>query len=209
MKDKTEIREGWVWPTDDVSCWKYMISHPDLPQLISSHVNDKQVCVQAGGNMGYYIKQYANLFDSVYTFEPEPINFFCLNQNIQEENVFKFQACVGYDRNLVDLKIKVLNRGKNHVNGVGKIPTLRIDDLNLTVCNLIHLDIEGFEFFALKGAVDTITRCKPVVVLEFFNKCATRYNYTLEDVENLMSSLGYALLKTYEEERVYVPKTSI
>lgn len=209
MKDKTEIRDGWVWPIEDISCWKYMISHPDLPQLISSHVNDRQVCVQAGGNMGYYVKQYANLFDNVYTFEPEPINFFCLNQNVQEENVFKYQACIGYDRNLVNLKIKVLNRGKNHINGVGKIPTLRIDDLNLTICNLIHLDIEGFEFFALKGAVDTISRCKPVVVLEFFNKCATRYNYTLDDVENLMSSLGYVLLKTYEEERVYVPKKSI
>lgn len=209
MKDKTEIRDGWVWPTDDISCWNYMISHPNLPQLISSHVNNRQVCVQAGGNMGYYVKQYANLFDNVYTFEPEPINFFCLNQNVQEENVFKYQACIGYDRNLVNLKIKVLNRGKNHVNGIGKIPTLRIDDLNLTVCNLIHLDIEGFEFFALKGAVNTISRCNPVVVLEFFNKCATRYDYTLDDVENLMLSLGYILLTTYEEERVYIPKKNI
>lgn len=208
MIEKTENREGWTWPIDDVSCWNYMLSHPTLPQLISSHVNDKKVCVQAGGNMGYYVKQYASLFDNVYTFEPEPINFFCLNQNIQEENVFKYQACIGYERNLVDLKIKLKNRGKNYVNGVGKIPTLRIDDLNLTTCSLIHLDIEGFEYFALQGAVNTIKKCKPVVALEFFDKCATRFNYTLEDIESLIDSLDYTLLTTYEEERVFVPRTN-
>lgn len=209
MIEKTENREGWTWPIDDVSCWNYMLSHPTLPQLISSHVNDKKVCVQAGGNMGYYVKQYASLFDNVYTFEPEPINFFCLNQNIQEENVFKYQACIGYERNLVDLKIKLKNRGKNYVNGVGKIPTLRIDDLNLTTCSLIHLDIEGFEYFALQGAVNTIKKCKPVVALEFFDKCATRFNYTLEDIESLIDSLDYTLLTAYEEERVFVPRTNI
>lgn len=209
MIEKTENREGWTWPIDDVSCWNYMLSHPTLPQLISSHVNDKKVCVQAGGNMGYYVKQYASLFDNVYTFEPEPINFFCLNQNIQEENVFKYQACIGYERNLVDLKIKLKNRGKNYVNGVGKIPTLRIDDLNLSTCSLIHLDIEGFEYFALQGAVNTIKKCKPVVALEFFDKCATRFNYTLEDIESLIDSLDYTLLTTYEEERVFVPRTNI
>jgi len=207
MKEKTENREGWVWPIDDVSCWRYMMSHPNLPSLISSHVPDKKVCVQAGGNMGYYVKQYAELFENVYTFEPEPINFYCLNQNIQHENVFKYQACLGHDRNLVNLKIKTLNRGKNYVKGVGKIPTLRIDDLNLTTCDLIHLDIEGFEFFALQGAVNTIKKCKPVVALEFFDKCATRFNYTITDLERLLFSLDYTLLKTYEEERVYVPKS--
>lgn len=205
MINLTEDREGWLWPKDDVNCWSYMKAHPDLPKLLSSHVESKQVCVQAGGNMGYYVKQYASIFDNVYTFEPEPINFFCLNHNVQDPGVFKYQACIGNVRNLVDLTIKSKNRGKNYVNGVGQIPTLLIDDLNLPVCNFIHLDIEGYEYFALLGAIETIKRCRPVIAIEFFDKCATRFNYTLADIESIFLKHNYKLLTTYDEERVYIP----
>jgi FkbM family methyltransferase len=204
MKELTELRENWVWPKDDKNCWAYMKAHPTLPQEISSYVEEKKVCVQAGGNMGYYVKQYSQLFDHVYTFEPEPLNFFCLNQNIQTENVYKFQSCLGYERHLVSLNIKPKNRGKNHVSGHGIIPTLRIDDLNLVECSLIHLDIEGYEYFALQGSVETIKKCKPVIAIEFFEKCADRFNYNLNDVENFFQNLNYKLIKSLEEERIYV-----
>ncbi len=205
MKELTENRKGWIWPISDTNCWSYMQSHPDLPQLISKHANQKRVCVQAGGNMGYYVKQYAEIFDTVYTFEPEPVNFYCLNLNVTSPNVFKYQSCLGNSRDLVALKIKAKNRGKNFVNGSGVIPTLLIDDLNLEVCDLIHLDIEGYELFALQGAIKTIKKCRPTVCIEFFEKCSTRFNYTLDDVEQLMQSCNYKLKVTYEEERVYIP----
>jgi FkbM family methyltransferase len=205
MKELTENRKGWIWPISDTNCWSYMQSHPNLPQHISKHAKQKRVCIQAGGNMGFYVKQYAELFDTVYTFEPEPINFYCMNLNVTSPNVFKYQSCLGNKRDLVALKIKEKNRGKNFVNGTGLIPTLLIDDLNLQVCDLIHLDIEGYELFALQGAMNTIQRCRPTVCIEFFEKCSTRFNYTLDDIEKLMQSLNYKLQTTYQEERVYVP----
>lgn len=181
-----------------------MLTHSDLPKKISSFVNQKNVIVQAGGNAGYYVKQYADIFKEVYTFEPEPVNFYCLCQNADSPNVFKYQACLGDTRNLVSMAIKEKNRGKNFVKGVGNIPTLLIDDLNLNVCDLIHLDIEGYELFALKGAKETIKRCKPVVAFEFFEKCSSRFNYTLEDIEGYLHSLNYKLLQVFEEERIYI-----
>ena len=84
--------------------------------------------------------------------------FYCLNLNVTSPNVFKYQSCLGNSRDLVALKIKAKNRGKNFVNGSGVIPTLLIDDLNLEVCDLIHLDIEGYELFALQGAIKTIKK---------------------------------------------------
>jgi FkbM family methyltransferase len=205
MRNLLENRQDYIWPKTDTKCWNYMLTHADLPQKICALVDQKNVIVQAGGNAGYYVKEYAKHFKWVYTFEPEPLNFYCLTQNADTQNVFKYQACIGDKRGLVDLHIKEGNRGKNYVRGVGKIPTMLIDDLGLEECNLIHLDIEGYEYFALKGAVDTIKKCKPLVVLEFFDKCATRFNYTLEDLENFMNSLGYKLFTTFEEERVYKP----
>ena len=44
--------------------------------------------------------------------------------------------------------------------------SVMIDDLNLWACDLIQLDVEGFEHKALKGAEHTIRRFRPTIVLE-------------------------------------------
>ena len=203
MKELTEYRGKYLWPKTDQRCYTYMMTHFDLPETISKLVNDKRVCVQAGGNMGVYTKKYAAMFDHVYTFEPEPLNFYCLTHNVTEPNVYKYQSCIGKARKLVNLKIKEANRGKNHVAKEGAIPTIQIDDLNLPVCSLIHLDVEGFEYMALQGAIATIKRCKPVIAVEYFEKNAARYSWTLEHLEKMLTDLGYKLTNTFEEERVY------
>ena len=205
MIDFTETRGNYIWPKTDTRCYNYMMTHFDLPEQICKFVSDKKVCVQAGGNMGVYTKMYAEKFQHVYTFEPEPLNFYCLNQNVTEPNVFKYQSCIGKDRKLVNLKIKEANRGKTHVSKTGSIPTLQIDDLGLNVCSLIHLDIEGFELFALQGAIQTIRTCKPVVVIEYFEKNAVRYGWTLEQLESLLKQHGYKFEHNIEEERIYIP----
>jgi len=203
MIELTEQRGKYVWPITDTRCYKYMMTHYDLPEKICKFVKDKKVCIQAGGNMGVYTKMYAAKFQHVYTFEPEPLNFFCLNQNVTETNVYKYQSCIGKERKLVNLKIKEANRGKNHVNKTGHIPTLQIDDLGLDVCSLIHLDIEGFELFALQGALQTIRKCKPVIVVEYFEQNAARYDWTLEQLESFLKQHGYKLKHNIEEERIY------
>jgi hypothetical protein len=68
----------------------YYTHNPDIPDKISEHITEKKVVVQAGGNCGVYVKRYAELFETVYTFEPSPILFYCLNLNVTNPNVFKF-----------------------------------------------------------------------------------------------------------------------
>ena len=61
MKELTDIREGWVWPKDDVRCWRCFQRQYNLPQSIIRHVENKKVCIQAGGNTGVYVKQFADV----------------------------------------------------------------------------------------------------------------------------------------------------
>ena len=44
-------------------------------------VKGRDVVVQAGGNQGMYPRYYANIFEKVYTFEPDVDNYFCLDFN--------------------------------------------------------------------------------------------------------------------------------
>lgn len=193
---KTHEGRDWVWPLNDGvggehCCWDYMLTHPDTPYIVSSYVEEKGVVVQAGGNAGFYVDQYSKLFNTVYTFEPEAVNFYCLNANVTAKNVIKFQACLGMEHQCVGLDTTLSDTGSTHVKGEGIIPTLRIDDLNLSTCHLIHLDIEGYELFALAGAIETIKKHQPVIALESHDAWAARYNTSLPQIEEFLKHLGY------------------
>jgi FkbM family methyltransferase len=190
-KFKVENRDGWLWPVNDTMCWEWLQNEKDNPDLVAAYCREKRVIVQAGGNCGFYIKPYAALFETVYTFEPDPQNFYCLINNVDEQNVIKIQACLGNEHKLVGMKVKQKNAGVSRVSEwPGGYPTFMIDDLALEVCDLIHLDIEGYEFFALQGAVETIKRCKPIIALEWLSH-GSLYNVKESTILAWLEDLGY------------------
>ena len=207
MIEEIENRNGWWWPKTDQRCWEYMQTHPDVPEKIVGYLpqDRRRVLVQAGGNCGYYPKKYSQLFDRVYTFEPDWLNFHCLNLNVPEQNVVKIQSCVGNQHQTVGLKIKSINRGKNFVDGVGHYPVFCIDDLALDACDAIQLDIEGYEYFALLGAQKTIARHQPLVVVEVWEQLNDRFGKDInQQLETFFESCNYGLVTTlYDSDRVY------
>jgi FkbM family methyltransferase len=218
MENKVVLHKGVYWPKKDgveeitssyahplSTCFLLMNTFKDVPQNISSFVDKKDVIIQAGGNAGYYVMQYAKIFNHVYTFEPDPINFFCLNMNVRSENVYKFQGCLGQINECVNLfnTNETLGHGGSHVNGKGHTPTFTIDNLNLETCDLIHLDIEGYEKFALLGGINTIKRCKPVIVVENYGPWLQRYNTNIEEIEKILSDEMYINVGTVQGDRVY------
>jgi hypothetical protein len=94
--------------------------------------------------------------------------------------------------------------GGGHVGGSGKVPVFLIDDLNLPVCNLIHLDIEGYEPFALEGAKETLVRCRPVVAIENCEKWLVRYGNSLSTIEDFLKNLGYTHTASARGDRIYI-----
>lgn len=166
-----EIEEwnGWAVPTRDSN----NVRHRRIEQgsyameCLKKMFPKGGTCIQAGANWGYWPLRMAKIFDLVYTFEPDPICFSCMAQNTwRTKNVFRYQAALGNERNLVDLWRDKDTTGNQQIEGEGPIPTLKIDDLGLQKCDLIYLDIEGQECNAIRGAMETIKRCKPVVIYE-------------------------------------------
>lgn len=208
-KFKVSNREGWLWSTTDEACWDWLQNEIDAPELISKYCKNKKVVVQAGGNCGLFVKSYASLFETIYTFEPDPKNFYCLVNNVEEQNVIKIQACLGNSHKLVGLKIKKYNAGVTRVSDVpGDVPSFMIDDLGLDQCDLIHLDIEGYEFFALEGAIETIKKNKPVICIEWLNYNRL-YQVSQENILNWLSDLGYTEVGRVYSDIIFAVKGDI
>jgi FkbM family methyltransferase len=200
------LKEGWYWPTKDLKCWNWLQNEKDLPKQISDLAKEKRVMIQAGGNCGYYTKYYSQIFETVYTFEPDEVNFQCLVMNLQGCNVYKQQACLGDKRSLVSITTSEKNVGAYAVDTKrrGHIPTLMIDDLGLDVCDLIHLDIEGWEFPALKGGIETIKRCRPVIVLEWMNH-GDKFGYPNTDIQKWLNELDYTSTVDIMHDKAFFP----
>ena len=210
MKDLVEIRGGkWVWPKNDENSWKHQTEYNKLADHLLSYVNNKNIMIQAGGNCGYLLSSFTDHFNTIYTFEPDHVNFYCLNQNVTSSNVIKIQSCLGETPTTV--KVQQLIRpnrpndtGGVHINGEGYIPTIVLDSLNLPGCDLIQLDIEGYEYKALLGALNTIKKYKPVLCIEFCEKWLNRYNDNSEKILFLLNDLGYNQVDEYGVDKIFI-----
>ncbi len=191
----------WRWIAVDNGAWDgpkddWVGSHK---QKYFEKVKKFDVVVQAGGNCGMYPRLLSYIFKTVYTFEPDPLNFFALCLNCQERNIVKMQAALGEQHLLVDcVQQRQENVGMHQVeiSDTGIIPLLKLDDLALRDCDLILLDIEGFEIYALKGAINTIKRFRPVVVLES-PKLETR---------DFILNLNYEQYAVSAMDTIFIPK---
>lgn len=200
----------FLWPSRDESL---MGDLPTLSQLDSDVfplVRAKQVAIQAGGAMGVWPKRMSQVFDVVYTFEPTPQSFYCLNFNCPEENIVAFNAALGDKPQMVKMAFPEHRRrskaGKENYGGFrifpgGHVPTIAIDWLNLEGCDLLMLDLEGFELFALKGAIATIKKFRPIIVMED-KGCSRVFGYEKGEVETwLKANCEYKTLKRFHGGR--------
>jgi len=183
--------EGFRWPKED---WQDAIKG-----LIEKHVNSRTVVVQAGGLQGMYPRLLSDMFERVYTFEPDPLSFHCLVNNCQKDNIIKIQAAVGEHNGLIDInRFCEHNVGMNSVIQGNKYPMFTIDSLGLDTCDFIQLDVEGFEIPALRGASNTIDKFRPVLCIE------TRVG-TEKEVNDYMSNLRYYNIDTYHHDSFWLP----
>jgi len=162
--------EYWAWPEEDEKLVQ-VFDHVSDIDLTMKYIVDPKVCVQAGGAAGIWPLRYAMLFEKVYTFEPMPENREALLANI--EGIKNIQVSPHALSNKIETGGMVFDRSEHNNYGAvyfkpdaGDLTTTMIDMLELDRCDLIQLDIEGYELEALQGAEQTIKDHSPVIVLE-------------------------------------------
>lgn len=203
MNNLIELKsDGHYWPKFDTTMIQYLSENDRLnePFKVSQYCKNKRLCLQAGGNVGIYPMLFSKIFDNVITFEPEPLNFECMNLNIQNyniKNITSYQALLGNENRKVALQICSNNCGAHNVGKEieeGNISMLKIDDLNLQNLDLIVLDVEGFEIEVLKGGINTIKKYWPVICAEIgWSNCT-----------GLLQNLGYSKISTIDGNGIFL-----
>lgn len=200
--------DGLYWPdSDQDACYDWThteIAH--VPEIVAA-CDHHDVMIHAGANVGAYALKFSEAFDQVYAFEPDRHNFKCLCVNtIDSPNIWPQMAALGAHTGTVHMhNTHVNNCGTvsvqpDHVKGW--VPMITIDSLNLQHVSCVHLDLEGYELFALEGAQHTISRCKPVVVVEWLDH-GIKYGHTQSHVQNFLYNLGYTRMKAMGSDMMF------
>jgi FkbM family methyltransferase len=189
-------RDHFWWPADDNWCWKVIHSELSDCDEAVKYTRGKTVAVQAGGNVGVWASHLAKTFRRVETTEPMAVNYECLKRNVPENVSHRFGG-FGDKPGFIGMVTVEGNAGAHYPKADGDIPVVTIDSLNLEACDLLILDVEGYEPFALKGAEETIRKYKPVVMIEEKGLSERYYGVKRGTAENWVIGLGlgYAIRK--------------
>jgi len=203
--DITKRTDGFYWPITDVVCYDW--SHNELYSVdeVVNACQNKRVIIHAGANVGVYALKFAESFETVIAFEPDNVNFKCLALNaINSDNIFLYQAALGCFSQPISLtNIETNNCGTSAIEGKGIIPQITIDSLGLDTIDCIHLDTEGYEMFALMGALNTIEKCSPTIVIEWLGH-SKKYNISPETIVDFLSGLGYNKMKQVASDMIFI-----
>ena len=143
-----------------------------------------------------YPRLFSQLFSWVYTFEPDALNFYCLSQNCDTDNVIKFNAALGKFYQMVSLNRPSMdNMGMHSIKDEpGTIPILLLNDFFPKECNLLQLDVEGYEPLVLDGGMEFIIRYEPVIALETVT----------QPMRDILNSIGYREVDKSVSDTIFV-----
>lgn len=197
-------RKGWWVPPEDQCAQDIILREVNDLDVILPYCKQFRSCIQAGGNIGIWDVALSKKFDKVYTAEPDAANYLALIKNTEAFiNIQAFNCAFGRERGTGSIHVhEPGNIGAHQVTGGDAFEIIPIDELGVTDCDLLQLDVEGYEHFALLGAVETITASSPVICLEL-KGIGEKYGYTNEATIFFLETLGYKVATKIHNDYVF------
>lgn len=152
------------------------------------------IAIDGGAHVGSFTVLMAEYFKEVHAFEPCVESFDKLCENTTRlSTVWAYQTAL-MDK-CCDVRVHPPKPSRKtltarQVSYGGEVDAVTIDSLDLPGCDLIKLDLEGAELLALQGALKTIRKFKPYLIIEF-NALGGRFGHTDSAIYSFVKSLGY------------------
>jgi FkbM family methyltransferase len=213
-----KIVRGWAFPSSDefmvneLGCdGTYQLDHL---HAALRHVTNHGCAIDGGAHVGTWSKVMAGVFEKVVAIEPSADTFECLEFNLAQfacTNVERKNVAIGAAPGFVTMNLDAVNEdrkntGARFAKDGGSIPVETIDSWRLAGVGFLKLDIEGSEPFALRGAKETLARCKPIVLFENKRLWTRHFGLPKGAVADFLTSQGYRLIETVSMDQIWGPK---
>lgn len=161
----------------------------EIFHFLDSIIQHDDIFWDVGANIGYYTLFLAGKCN-VLSFEPNPYLFLRLNDAVRNHsNATIYNYALFNENKTLDF---YLNRNSSNLSGLFSLHGLPIkvsgktaDGLilseNLKAPTVMKIDVEGYEYFVLKG-FQLLNKFKPIVIFEHINDFGKRVNITLTDI---------------------------
>lgn len=134
------------------------------------HIKQFRVAVDVGAHVGLWSMQMVKHFRTVCAFEPVQQFRECYQANLDGHNVLLYHCALGAQSGRVAMKIPLLESGLDtggtHVVPGDEVEMRTLDEFDFNEVDFLKVDCEGYELEVLKGAKDTLVRCRPCVIVE-------------------------------------------
>lgn len=195
------------------------VFEPDTISYMRSNVKDGDI-IHAGTFFGDFLPGLSKSLApdaKIWAFEPNKENFQCAEVTLILNNIDNVNL---YPCGLGEIKSKAILKTENkkgralggsstivetpdNENSFEEINIVSIDglipeDRNI---NILQLDVEGYEENALKGAIKTIERCRPILILEDDHQ-VTKSQWFKKNI----LSLDYEVSDRLHYNRIILPK---
>jgi len=196
----------WFIPNGDQNTWRWIENQTRMANKYAEMLpaSRRGTVVQAGANIGVYPIAFAKRFERVVCFEASRVIFECLNANTNSDvlcppdernRMLICNAALGAAEDNVAVSYNVEHCGASFIEKCHQaqdaVQMIPLDRIKFRACDLIQLDVEGYELPALIGAQATIAQHRPLIILEVL-KHGERYGYTRADLLDHMRKLDYS-----------------
>lgn len=155
-----------------------------------------ELVLDIGANIGNISQALVHAGISVRAFEPQPAVFSCLVKNINPDWCYNI-GLGDYESDMYMPAVDYSRKGNFGGMSIGgssgiivKVKTLDSFNFDKKI-GLLKIDVESYEEKVLRGATETINRCKPIIYLE-----ADRKDKLLS-LRAFLNSIGYTYIKPH------------
>ena len=195
----------------------------NMTKIFKSYLKPGQKIIDIGSNIGYYVLLEASIIKPngmIYALEPDPHNVKILRKNVEinqcDSIVYIENAAVSDKTGVAQLHLA--NRSNLHTltrvpemdkyvkfKGSVEVPTFALDDfleyknIDPRSIDVIRMDIEGHEVYALDGMKRTLKRSGPLIFFIEIHPKLIKQNpdYTYENFLENLKTYGFKLRECF------------
>lgn len=195
--------------------WVYPHCRVEEEKVLTSLLHSNDIVIDVGANVGTLSLLFANKILSegkVISIEAHPTIFAFLHQNIKlNRHLEPYIDLYNYAIGEKEGKIYFSNKFNDDMNGISltnsnlscimKTLDTILSSYAYETIHLLKIDVEGYELFALQGAIETLKKTN-IVYFESFEEQFLKYGYSTKDIIQFFKTEGFSVYKLTSDKPI-------